>query len=102
MSMAGPLQSVLESELQRLKDMFHRGHDLTVRHLPGQIRTGENGGVLAGEVQNMMILIYEDIEDKAISTLYHEFVEACFIVPLTRNFYRVINHLQKVNKEKDN
>ncbi|MDP6156145.1 MAG: hypothetical protein QF682_08445 [Candidatus Thermoplasmatota archaeon] len=32
----------------------------SVRALPDQIRYGENGGILSGEVQNGIILIYHE------------------------------------------
>ena len=76
--------------------MFNRGYDLTVVHLPGKIRYGENGGLLGGEVQGSVILIYEDRENLAVSTLCHEYIEAVFIVPLMRDCYDVMKHQQTV------
>ena len=69
--------------------------------LPGQIRHGENGGILSGEVKNGIILIYENREDIAIHTLHHEYIEALFIVPLMRDCYLVMQHLRKTIQEKD-
>lgn len=94
--MPGEHQERLEAELDRLKSMFHRGHSLTVRHLPGKIRYSENNKPLVGEVNGHFILIYEDIEERALDTLVHEFIEACFIVPLMKDCYEVMKHQQTV------
>lgn len=91
----------LQAELKKLQSMFNRGHGLSLVYLPGEIRHGENGGVLSGEVQNGIILIYEDREELAIATLHHEYIEACFIVPLMRDCYRVMQHQRKVIADKD-
>jgi len=90
----------LREELQRLKILFDKGHSLSVVHLPGEIRYSE-GVVLSGEVQGDIILIYESTEEKAISTLYHEFIEAVLIVPLVKQCYKVMHHQQKMLAEKD-
>ena len=99
--MSSEIKQRLKDELKKLQTLFSRGHSLTVTHLPGKIRYGENGGVLGGEVQGSVILIYEDREKLAITTLHHEYVEACFIVPLMRDCYRVLQHQRKVIAEKD-
>ena len=100
-SIPGNLQTRLEAELDRLKSIYRRGHNYTVRALPGQIRHGDNGGLLSGEVQNGTILIYESREDIAIHTLHHEYIEALFIVPLMKDCYLVMQHLRKTILEKD-
>ena len=97
----GELQTRLEAELDRLKSIYRRGHNYTVRALPGQIRHGENGGLLSGEVQNGIILIYESKDDIAVHTLHHEYVEALFIVPLMKDCYTVMQQLRKTIQEKD-
>jgi len=91
----------LKNELKKLQSMFNRGHGLFVVHLPGKIRYGENGGILGGEVQGSVILIYEDREDLAVSTLCHEYIECCFIVPQMRDWYKVLHHLKNVIAQKD-
>jgi len=72
-----------------------------VRALPGQIRHGENGGLLSGKVQNGIILIYESKEEISIQTLHHEYIEALFIVPSMRDCYLMMQHLRKTIQEKD-
>jgi len=98
---AGELQKRLEAELEPFKSIYRRGYNYTVRALPDQIRHGENGGLLSGEVQNGIILIYESREDIAIHTLHYEYIEALFIVPLMRDCYTVMQHLRKTIQEKD-
>jgi hypothetical protein len=63
------LQTRLEKELQRLKSKAKIGHELSVVWLPN------HNTKLSGEVKNGNIYIYEDIEDKAIETLRHEFMD---------------------------
>jgi len=46
-------------------------------------------------------LIYEDKEDKAITTLYHEFIEFCFVFPLTQKFYEVMQYQRKMLAQKE-
>ena len=91
--------TTLERELKRLKDVFQRGHNLTVKHLPDKVRVNDRGRVLSGEVQGNLIIIYESELYKAISTLYHEVVEYCFIIPLVKDYTRVINHQEQVIRE---
>ena len=94
--MSSEIKQRLKNELKKLQSMFNRGHGLSLVYLPGEIRHGENGGLLSGEVQNGIILIYESKEDIAVETLAHEFVEAAFIVPLMRDCYDVMKHQQTV------
>ena len=94
--MTDEIKQRLKDELKKLQSMFNLGYDLTVVHLPGKIRYGENGGLLHGEVKGSVILIYEDREDQAIETLCHEYIEACIIYPLMRDCYSVMKHQQTV------
>ena len=91
--------TVLENELNRLKEVFQSGYELSVKHLPDEVRVNDRGRVLSGEVQGNLIIIYESEKNKAQSTLYHEFIEYCFIVPLMRDYMRVIRHQDKVIKD---
>lgn len=93
----------LKAELDRLKSLFQRGHSLTVRHLPGQLRHSPDGKRLCGEVQkeSKTILIYEAVLDKAIPVLYHEFIEFCFIYPLEREFYEVLQYQREMLAQKE-
>ncbi|MCK5562414.1 MAG: hypothetical protein KAJ51_17570, partial [Thermoplasmata archaeon] len=59
----------LKEELKVLQNKFNAGHELTVKHLPGEIRYSQNGNALSGEINGYLILIYEDKEARAISTL---------------------------------
>ena len=97
----GEHQERLEAELTRLKSMFHRGHSLTVRHLPGKIRYSENGKVLAGEVQGTCILLYESKEEAVVQTLFHEYVEAIYVVPMLKHCYDIMKHQQEMLKQKE-
>jgi hypothetical protein len=63
------LQARLEKELGWLKRKVKLGYELQVIWLPGY------NAKLSGEVKNGNIYIYEDIEEKAIETLRHEFMD---------------------------
>ena len=86
----------LKSELRRLQSIFNKGYGLKLVYLPGKLRTGENGGLLHGEVQNGTILLYDVDENLAIQTLHHEFIESCFIYLLMKDCYRMMKHQQTV------
>ena len=86
----------LKSELKRLQSIFNRGLGFSLVYLPNQIRCGKDGKILSGEVQGPCILIYEEREDLAMSVLYHEFIEACYIVPLMKQCYGVMKYQEKV------
>ena len=47
-------------------------------------------------MQGTVILLYDDREEHAVATLYHEYIEACFIVPLMRECYEVMKHQHTV------
>ena len=64
----------LESELERFKLALNLGHELRVEWLPGQVRHF-HGKQLSGEVLDGTIHIYERDEEKALSTLRHEFLD---------------------------
>jgi len=64
----------LKSELERLKLALNLGHELRVEWLPGQVRHF-HGKQLSGEVLDGTIHIYERDEEKALSTLRHEFFD---------------------------
>ena len=48
-----------------------------------------------------VILNYEDKEDKAITTLYHDFIEFCFIFPFVRDFYEVMQYQREMLAQKE-
>jgi hypothetical protein len=89
------VEETLKKELKKLQKMFDACHELTLKYLPGEIRYSQNGKPLSGEVSGNVILIYEDKEDKALSTLYHEFVEY-LITPLIGRYLDVINYQNKI------
>ena len=91
----------MEAELERLKTIFHRGHSLTVQHLPDSIGYSQNGKALSGEVNGLVILIYEGNLDLPLQTLRHEFIEYCFITPLMKKFYTILHHQQLILAQKD-
>ncbi len=62
-------QQQLEKELARVKQVLNRGHDLTVRWIPG------GSSKLSGEVKDNLILIYDEDIEAAVSTLKHEVVD---------------------------
>ena len=99
--MTDEIKKRLQAELKRLQSIFGRGHSLSVVHLPDRIAYGQNGGILRGEVQNNGILIYESKEEAAIQTLYHEFIEAVYIVPMVKHCYEVMQAQQKMLMVKD-
>lgn len=85
----------LKEELKILQNKFNNGHQLTVKHLPGEIRYSQNNKPLSGEVNGHLILIYDDDEARAIETLYHEFIE--FILsPLINDYLDIINIQNKL------
>ena len=99
--MTDEIKKRLQAELKRLQSIFGRGHSFSVVYLPDKIRYGQNGGVLCGEVQNKCILIYESKEEAAVQTLFHEFIEAIYIVPMVKHCYEVMEAQQKMLMVKD-
>ena len=96
----------LKEELKSLQNKFNKGHELTLKYLPNKIRYSENNKPLAGEVVNDIIIIYEAKEEKAIQTLYHEFIEY-LIIPLLKDSFYIISYQNKIitqlllNKKED-
>ncbi len=68
------LSGRLEFELGRLKRGLDLGHELKVKWFPGRVRH-YRGKELSGEVLGETICIYEEGEEKAVSTLKHEFLD---------------------------
>ncbi len=68
------IQRKLESELKRLKSALKVGHELEVRWFPGRVKNF-HGKQLCGEVLDDMIYIYDKEEERALSTLRHEFFD---------------------------
>lgn len=64
----------LESELERLKRALNLGHELGVEWLPGRTKHF-SGKQLSGEVLDGTIYIYDRDEERALSTLRHEFFD---------------------------
>ncbi len=91
----------LNEELKRLQHVFNAGHSLSVKHLPNKIRYNKSGKLLSGECQSNIILIFESRDEASIRVLYHEYVEAIFIVPLVRKYYEVLHNQQKMLAYKD-
>jgi len=89
----------LENELKRLKDIFQRGYELSIKHRPDEVRVNDRGRVLSGEVQGTMIIIYESKLNKARATLFHEFVEAEIITPMRMDYLRVIHNQNRTIQE---
>jgi hypothetical protein len=63
------LCSMLNAELERLKNLTGLGLKLTVAWLPKADLS------LGGEVKNEVILIYEEEPQRAVETLQHEFLD---------------------------
>ncbi len=97
----GSIKIKLNEELKHLQYVFNAGHSLHVRHLPDKIRYNQSGKILAGECQGNIILIYESDEEACKRTLYHEYIEAIFIVPLVKKYYEVLHNQQKMLAYKD-
>ena len=64
----------LESELERLKRTLDLGYELRVEWLPGQVKHF-SGKQLSGEVLDGTIYIYDGDEERALTTLRHEFFD---------------------------
>ena len=99
--MSSEIKQRLKNELKKLQSMFNRGYDLTVTYLPDNIRYSKNGKLLHGEVQGSCILIYDAKPEAAVQTLYHEFIEAIFIVPMVKHCYEVMQHQRKMLMQKE-
>ena len=84
------VEIALNKELRRLQGIFRIGTELKVLHKPGETRINKNGKPLSGEISGDFILIYEENKEKAISTLYHEFIEY-LIMPLIQDYINIIN-----------
>ncbi|MCK5560160.1 MAG: hypothetical protein KAJ51_06185 [Thermoplasmata archaeon] len=97
----GSVEERLKEELKRLQNIFNAGHSLTVKHLPNKIRYNKLGKTLCGECQGNIILIYEPEEEASMNVLYHEYIEAIFIVPLVKKYYEVLHNQQKMLAYKD-
>ena len=91
----------LKTELKKLQSVFGRGYNFSAVHLPERKVYGEHQKLLRGEVQNSVIIIYDHNEEAAVQTLYHEFIEAIFIVPALRQCYRVMQHQKKMLMQKE-
>lgn len=81
----------LKEELKLLQNKFNVGHELILKYLPNEIRYSQNGKLLSGEVNGNLILIYEEMEVKAIATLRHEFIEY-ILSPLIKDYLDIINN----------
>ena len=89
------IEKKLKQELKFLQNKFNKGYELTLKHLPGEIRYNENNKPLAGEIINDMIIIYDAKEEKAIATLHHEFLEY-LIIPLLKDSFYIISYQNKI------
>lgn len=65
------VQERLEAELERLQAFSGLGAGLEVIWVPC------NRNVLSGEVKGNSIYIYDEDEQKALETLWHEFIDYC-------------------------
>ena len=83
----------LQNKLNKLKGKFDTGHDLKLIYLPGGNRINDNVIRLAGEIQNNIILIYDDKEPE--ETLTHEFIEYIINI-LTQDYLLIINNKNRV------
>jgi len=82
----------LESELDRLKWALDTGHELKLRWLPGRVKLFR-GRRLSGEVLEEIIYIYDEEEERALTTLKHEFIEYILTIEFTAPYKRMINTL---------
>lgn len=89
------IEKKLNEELIFLQNKFNKGHELVLKYLPGEIRYSQNDKPLSGEVNGNLILIYDDKEDRAISTLQHEFIEY-LLTPLIKDYLNIINNQNKL------
>lgn len=89
------IEKKLKEELKFLQNKFHKGYELTLKYLPWEIRYSQNDKPLSGEVNGNIILIYDDKEEIAISTLHHEYIEY-LLNPLIKDYLDIINHQNKL------
>jgi hypothetical protein len=89
------IEHAIKKELVRLQNIFKVGYELTVKYTPNGVRYSQHGKLLLNEVNSNVILIYEDSKEKAIATLYHEFME-WMISPLIKSYLDVINGQNKI------
>jgi len=92
MSIKKKVEVALNKELRRLQQIFQIGVELKILYRPGELRINQSGKPLSGEISGNFILIYEQDQMRAISTLYHEFVEY-MILPLIQDYLDIINGL---------
>jgi len=81
----------LESELKRLKRALGLGHELEVEWLPGHTKRF-SGKQLSGEVLGDTIYIYDGEEERALSTLRHEFFDYA-VCQVIEPYKRIANEL---------
>ncbi len=67
-------QSILQAELDKLKKIVNKGHELRVHWQPGTI-LNKDGMVLKGKVVGNVILVFDKDLEQAKETLRHEFIE---------------------------
>jgi len=65
------IQHKLEAELDRLKRVLRLGYELRAKWVPS------NNSKISGEVKNGTIFVYDGIEEVALETLKHEFLDYC-------------------------
>lgn len=86
-------QLTLEEELERLKKVLNRGHELKVQWIPRE------NGKLSGEVRGEHIRVYDEDVGLAIETLKHEFVDHA-VSKVIEPYMQVTNKLIGLLNEK--
>ena len=86
-------QQRLEQELERVKKILNRGHDLKVKWMPGSNRK------FSGEVKGEYILIYDEDIGMALETLKHEVIDYT-VSEVIEPYMQVTNKLMALLNER--
>ncbi|MHA1632268.1 MAG: hypothetical protein ACTSXC_05600, partial [Candidatus Freyarchaeota archaeon] len=79
------VEARLREELRRLKEESGRGYGLSVRWVPNPDSDRH------GEVKGDIIYIYDTLEDRALETLEHEFVDQAITEEVIDPLIKYIN-----------
>jgi len=85
--------SSLQKELERLKRVLGSCQELKVKWIP------DVNSNLSGEVKGSIICIYEEVEERALATLRHEFIEYILTYELVAPYKKLVNKLISLFEE---
>jgi hypothetical protein len=97
-STSDSVKQTLDSELRRLQNKSHIGHEVTVKWQPRTIEYGADGRKLAEIVRGDTIFIFSSNLEESIKLLRHGFME-WILSQHTKPYLRLINKLITLYEE---